>query len=432
MEDEVEDPREARKFKYARSGDSLMCPFQCDICHFRNIQLRDPRSDSRQDKNALIAIRRANLDAFWGRASDTVGGNRRGVEKILFIAENKFGLRQILPDMGPHKLEDKWGMGLAIVMLERSLDEGINDDTVQFDTVRQLRSAYGSVWGASKHALSLGVMAKDTTKIFVTQNPGYTLWFERFVKGCHNRMGDNKRQDTVITRKLMVAIMSRVEVDYHTMENHEGKRFLARAGFIFLACYLRSLRGEEVPRIIRKYFVTLNRESQIYDIPHCVLPLYGTFKNDAGMAKCYLLRVCNVSRTGFDLKKWVDRVISFEKDSRSLYLLANKKGVKDTGGMYQPYLFSLLAAIQKERNGLIPIQLEVEESFGVKRSFRRGSVTDAGNVPNDICSDEDIERNNRWRKVAKAGTRSTSLKMIHLYTDTLHSTAADLRFSTCL
>ena len=162
------------------------------------------------------------------------------------------------------------------------------------------------------------------------------------------------------------------------------------------------------------------------------MPIYGTFKNDADVAKCYLLRVCNVSRMGFDMKKWVDRVISYERNENNLYLLSNEKGVKDTGGMYQPYLFSLLTAIQKERNGLIPIQLEVEESFGVKRSFRRGSVTDAGNVPNDICSDEDIERNNRWRKVAKAGTRSTSLKMIHLYTDTLHSTAADLRFSTCL
>ena len=170
--------------------------------------------------------------------SNAVGGNRRGVEKILSIAENKFGIRQILPDMGPHKLEDKWKMALAMVMLECSFDEGINDDTVQFDIVRQLRSAYGSVWGSSKHALSLGVMAKDTMKIFVTQNPGYTLWFERFVKGCHNRMGDNKRQDMVIMRKIMVTIIARVEVDFHTMVNYEGNRFLVRAGFIFLVCYL--------------------------------------------------------------------------------------------------------------------------------------------------------------------------------------------------
>lgn len=34
--------RDKNKFLSARNGDHLMCPFQCGICHFRNLKVRDP------------------------------------------------------------------------------------------------------------------------------------------------------------------------------------------------------------------------------------------------------------------------------------------------------------------------------------------------------------------------------------------------------
>jgi hypothetical protein len=38
---------EDERFKAARAGDYLMIPFQCELCHFRNILGRDPdRNDS--------------------------------------------------------------------------------------------------------------------------------------------------------------------------------------------------------------------------------------------------------------------------------------------------------------------------------------------------------------------------------------------------
>jgi hypothetical protein len=57
---EIDDPD---RFKCARDGDHLMCPFQCDHCHFYNIQNRRPGAKV-QDDVFLICIRRANLDAF--------------------------------------------------------------------------------------------------------------------------------------------------------------------------------------------------------------------------------------------------------------------------------------------------------------------------------------------------------------------------------
>jgi hypothetical protein len=38
------------RFKSGRNGDHLLCPFQCDLCHFRNIQGRDPVPGLVKDK----------------------------------------------------------------------------------------------------------------------------------------------------------------------------------------------------------------------------------------------------------------------------------------------------------------------------------------------------------------------------------------------
>jgi len=57
------------RFLVARKGDHLTCPFQCDLCHFRNIQKRNPIHNKVEDMRLLRCIRRANLDAMWSRES---------------------------------------------------------------------------------------------------------------------------------------------------------------------------------------------------------------------------------------------------------------------------------------------------------------------------------------------------------------------------
>jgi hypothetical protein len=37
--------KEGDRFRVGRDGDHLLCPFQCDLCHFQNIQRRLPGSD---------------------------------------------------------------------------------------------------------------------------------------------------------------------------------------------------------------------------------------------------------------------------------------------------------------------------------------------------------------------------------------------------
>jgi hypothetical protein len=430
--DGLGDPKEDTKFKYARNGDNLICPFQCDLCHFRNIQQRNPKSESELDKNLLIAIRRANLDAFWGRSDGTVNHNRGDVRRMMDIAKTMYGIDDLLPEMGPFPLYDQWGMKAAVVMLGKTLDKGIYTDNVQFHTARRVRSAYSNVWGASQHTMTLGIMARDTTKLFVTNSPTYCLWYERFAKGMHSRMGDDHRPDAAISSELLLKVIQKMEVDYYDADTEGEIRYIVRAAVFYLAAYLGSLRGEEVPRILRQYFIDLNKESFKARIPHAVLPMYGSFKGDQGIPRCFLFRLTCKSNSGLDIKTWIERLMPLEAKSRNIYLFSNRNGSKETGRVYEPYLFAKLKEIQREDIGLVPKSLNVEDSFGISRSFRRGSATAALNAPNSECNAEDINRNNRWRSEDKAGTKKASLNMLQLYTDTLLSLKADLKFSQCL
>ena len=137
MDDDGEFPiveKDRYRFLRGRAGDHLLTTFQCDLCHFRNLKGHSPL-DEHNDKKLLTYIRRANLDAFWARETGTVRNTRRDV---LMINKNAavFGLTNILPKMGPFRIGDDHGMGLAVCMLLRSLDVGKNEKTIQFATRR--------------------------------------------------------------------------------------------------------------------------------------------------------------------------------------------------------------------------------------------------------------------------------------------------------
>jgi hypothetical protein len=71
----VEKEGDIYRFVMGRDKDHLMCPFQCNDCHFLNMMARRPIEDKAEDIKLMGAIRRANLDAFWSRESLTVSKN---------------------------------------------------------------------------------------------------------------------------------------------------------------------------------------------------------------------------------------------------------------------------------------------------------------------------------------------------------------------
>jgi hypothetical protein len=69
--EELKDAKEETKFRYARLGDNFMCPFQCNLCHYRNMKGCDPGENYKEDLKLMTGTRRAILDSFWGRAEAT-------------------------------------------------------------------------------------------------------------------------------------------------------------------------------------------------------------------------------------------------------------------------------------------------------------------------------------------------------------------------
>ena len=156
--------REEQRFRQARNGDHLMISFQCDLCHFRNIQGRDPMG-SVTDDNLMTCIRRANLDAFWAREPGTVSANLYDARRSVTTQVDCLGIISGgFRPLGPFPLRDTCGMIPAATMLMRSLDAGRNDKTVQFGTIRKVRSTFTNLHNASVNGMGSSTLMGDGRK----------------------------------------------------------------------------------------------------------------------------------------------------------------------------------------------------------------------------------------------------------------------------
>ncbi len=119
----------------------------------------------------------------------------------------------LFPPMGPFPLEDSFGMGAVIVILQVSLNPGKYDMYVQFGTIRKFRSAFSRVYHASVKDQEAMVMANSTRKLMVTKCPTYGLWFEKFMKGCQKHMGEIVRPDRALSTTILLEILSLLNLE---------------------------------------------------------------------------------------------------------------------------------------------------------------------------------------------------------------------------
>ena len=135
-----------------------------------------------------------------------MAGNLSGAKRLYDIGRTGIlEIPSITPPMGPFSLEDKLGMGVAMTMLMRSLDAGKNKRTIQYSTMRRLQSAYSNIYNASSSLSNVAGMAQqETRKVFSTDCPTYGYWFERFMKGCHKRMGDEVNLDYALSLDIVL------------------------------------------------------------------------------------------------------------------------------------------------------------------------------------------------------------------------------------
>jgi hypothetical protein len=93
-------------------------------------------------------------------------------------------------------------------------------------------------------------MTSDNIVNGITNSPKNTLWFKRFMKGCHNRMGDVWCPYRPLTMREALACQRMLEDDSRVFENDPvGRLKTAVTGLMIVRGLGGGLRGEEIVRV---------------------------------------------------------------------------------------------------------------------------------------------------------------------------------------
>jgi hypothetical protein len=97
--------------------------------------------------------------------------------------------------LGHWKLVDEFGAAVATIMVKHSLDPGLTETTVKFETVRKMKLDFLNLYQASVENESSAVIGgKDSKKELIIGVPIYHGWYRSQV-GIHHLMGEKVVQD---------------------------------------------------------------------------------------------------------------------------------------------------------------------------------------------------------------------------------------------
>lgn len=303
-----------RRFKEGRAGDHLMTPYQCELCHFRNIYLRNPSERSSIDQEALEFFRRASLDAFWSRAPSTVRGNLNEGKRNHRFAE-RMGAGCLVPEMGPFPLRDSMGMMSAAAILDRSLDPGKSETYVQWDTFRGTRSFLTNASQAGVSGMEESVGAYEKSKLWISNVVTHSFWFSRFMEGLHKRVGEVRHQDEPITIEVLKTIETLLEEEWLQATTTKEKLKIAEMGVWFIVGFCSGLRGEEM--LLIELAGTAAQLDFLADpsLPHFVLVISGPTKgNQLSGSKFGVPIVAKTEGSYLKPGKWIVRLVDLRTE----------------------------------------------------------------------------------------------------------------------
>ena len=128
---------------------------------------------------------------------------------------------------------------------------------------------------------------------------------------------------------------------------------------------------------------------------------------------------------------WLKRSLLFKEErgvTRGFLFVDGKEKILKLRNL-EPFVLDRIARVQSSFPGLIRESVYIHEDYGLSRSFRRGSNSEALNRGVDEAS---IDRNNRWRKIERAGARKAKLRMRDHYAEVLVSHRRFLKCSQAL
>jgi hypothetical protein len=242
----------------------------------------------------------------------------------------------------PHPVEDTFGMMTAVVLLDHSLNAGINAAMVQFNTIRKTRSAVSNYERTTapemRHAALAGY--KKGERLGFTNTSVYSLWFDRFIVGCHVQMGDDTRQDRAFSIELILVIQKLLEEDLLKCQTMEAMLNVSLHGIFFIAGFCGGLKGEEMPLLsldaTAKYLSVAQPRSP--ELANVCLALRGRVKGEALEEACHLVPIGAITASGLTPRLWVRRAVEAYANLgiTNGWMFRNKKGEAERMGFYEP------------------------------------------------------------------------------------------------
>ena len=403
-------------------------PFECDLCHFRNVKKRDPILSDTEDGYTLLCIRRANLDVCGSRAPRTVKANLNRIVADYQSAQFAFGLTNYLPQLGWPVVEDRVGMAIALVTLNASLRPGKYARHLQYDTMRKTPTWYRNAYTAGVGYCADTLYAQDEKRVHATSCPTSGEWFVRFKLGAKYRMGQIREQNEAFTSEIIHALDKVAQDEWdNTTEEVERKKIEELMAFVLMS-FCGCLRGEEVPLVSLLGMITCWEDSVNSPEPFIMLTLHGRFKGE-NQLRWHCIPIPIRTRTSLPIMKWIRRVmrrnILIEKRENG-WLFADEKGNRRRMSYYDPLLIELLEKVKVHFPGTIPESIQATD-FSLWRSGRRGGTTAAISlgVPLPI-----IDLMGRWRTKEAAKGTLPGLPMRQVYTQVKSSISGMLLFAS--
>jgi hypothetical protein len=369
---------------------------------------------------------------MWGLEGSTVRSTARSVKYTITLLQ-QMGVEPQYPPLGPFPVRDDLGYGVAVAMVLKSLEPGkYGRDYQQFSTIRALRAGFFNVYSSSvTGALEPRSTSGSNSKMFLGNCQSQSIFFEKFSRGCFSHMGQDTRQDMAVSLPVMHAFMEILDEQWIKCEDETERCMLAHLGAFSVIGFGGSFRGPEVLLTdlhgLRTYLSTPRRCDER---DYVVIPLLGRVKNELGEAY-HLTPLASQTKSGLEIEKWVRRLVTVQE----------KKGLHHgpaftlQGGRpmrmkdIEMEFLDRLQMIQEADERLIPKSVDVHEAYGLNRSHRRGSTSEARSRG---VGDREVRLMNRWRSFDVAEGRRPRLAMQDHYSDIRIMIPALLIYSSAL
>jgi hypothetical protein len=171
-------------------------------------------------------------------------------------------------------------------------------------------------------------------------------------------------------------------------------------------------------------------EPELNNLEFVIVPLLGEFKGKTGI-QYQLTPLVARTKSGIEVKRWILRLVGVRDEAG----ITNGPAFCDSFGnvaktkIYENAILERFCVIQRQDNSPIPRDVNVYDDYGVSRSFRRGSCSEARARGVD---DRDVDCTNRWRNHENARGRKPRRAMRDHYSDIEILVPALLRYSMAL